>query len=102
VCGVYIKTLNDVQPEKSFWFCNGTRALNLYQLVDTIEHTNDDIFRYHVREKKNDFAQWILDVLEDEVLYHQVVAERDKQWFIQKIRHRIHELEERPTTLDQQ
>lgn len=87
-------SLLDVPPDKGFWFCNSTRASNIYQLVDTIEHTNEDIFRYHVTKDRNDFADWILHVLEDEVLYHQVVNEMDRYWFIQKIHHRIKELEE--------
>ncbi len=91
---MFIKTLNDVPGDKAFWFCNSTRALNLYQLVDTIEHTNDDVFQYHVGENRNDFAQWILDVLEDEVLYNSIKDERDKHWLVQKIRKRIKELEE--------
>jgi hypothetical protein len=86
--------LLDAPPEKGFWFCNSSRANNIYQLVDTIEHTNEGVFRYHVNKERNDFADWILHVLEDEVLYHQVVHETDRYWLIQKVRHRIKELEE--------
>ena len=89
-----IDSLRDVPPDKGFWFCNGTRALNIYNLVDVIEHTGEDVFRTHVIGARNDFAAWILDVLEDEVLFHLIKDERDKYWFVQKIRHRIKDLEE--------
>ncbi len=90
----YVKTLNDVPGDKAFWFCNGTRALNLYQFVDTVEHTADDIFEYHCHGSRNDLAAWILDVLEDDVLFGLVRHETSKYWFCQKVRHRIKELEE--------
>ncbi len=94
---LYSKTLNDVPSDKGFWFCNGTRAMNLYQLVDGIEHTSDDIFEYHDHGEKNDFAAWILDVLGDEELFALVRREESKYWFVQKVRHRIKELEEQAT-----
>ena len=94
---MFVKTLNDVPAAQAFWFCNGTRAMNLYQLVDTIEHTSDDVFRYHVHATKNDFATWILDVLEDEVLYNLIKNEQERRWFVEKVRHRIKELEEQAT-----
>ena len=89
-----VKTLIDVEPEKAFRFCNNSRALNLYQLVDTIEHTDDGIFTYHVTSR-HDFATWIKDVIADEPLFHYIKEERDKRWFVAKVRFRIKELEER-------
>jgi len=89
-----VKTLNDVPPDKAFWFCNGTCAPNIYQFVDTLEHNGDDVFMYHITGEKNDFANWIMSVLEDEVLYHSIKNEREKHWFVQKVRKRIKDIEE--------
>lgn len=90
----YSKSLDDVPGEKAFWFCNGTRALNLYQLVDTVEHTSDEVFDYHVSGAKNDFAVWVRDVLEDQQLYDLIWHERSKYWFVQKVRRHLKEREE--------
>jgi hypothetical protein len=68
--------------------------MNIYQFVDTIEHTNEGVFTYHVAGDKNDFAGWIRDVLNDEVLYYQIVHEKERYWFVQKVHHRIKDLEE--------
>lgn len=92
-----IDPLSDVPPEKGFWFCNGSRAMNLYQLVDTIEHTNDGVFAYHVSNGRNDFAAWIKDVIEDERLVRLVEHEGEKRWFVEKVRARIKELEDELT-----
>ena len=88
----FSKTLSDVMPEKAFWFCNSTRASNVYQFLDTIEHTDDDVFEYHVTGK-NDFAKWVKDVLEDDRLYALIEHERDKYWFVQKVKRHIARLE---------
>ncbi len=93
---MFRKTLQDVPGEKAFWFCNGTRAMNLYQLIDTIEHTNDGVFTYHCSDRsKNDFAAWILEVLEDEALFSLVRYESSKRWFVRKVREHLEETERR-------
>lgn len=89
-----IDPLLDVPPDKAFWFCNSSRAMNIYQLLDIIKHTGDDIFLYHVAgEGRNDFAAWVLDVIEDKKLYYLLKDEKDKYWFTRKVEHRIKELE---------
>jgi|GEM_PF-6660700 len=85
--------LLDVPPDKVFWFCNSSCAANIYQFVDTIEHTNDGVFLYHVQNGRNDFADWIKNVLEDEQFYALIKEERNKYWFVQKARWRIRQLE---------
>ncbi len=71
--------------------------MNIYQLVDGIEHTSDDIFEYHDHGEKNDFAAWILDVLGDEELFSLVRHEGSKYWFVQKARRHIKMMEEQAT-----
>ncbi len=88
------KALADVPgSDLPFWFCNGTTAKNIYELVSTIESCDKGVFDYHVNGEKNDFYNWILKVLEDEVLAKRVKKELDQKKFAKKIRRRIKELE---------
>jgi hypothetical protein len=88
------RVLSDV-PEQNlaFWFTNGTIVRNIYELVNTIASCDKGVFEYHVNADKNDFCNWILDVLGDEVLAKRVKKELDQQKFAKKIRKRIKELE---------
>jgi len=88
------RVLADVPgPDLPFWFCNSTTAKNIYELVSTIESCDKGVFDYHVNSEKNDFYNWILKVLEDEILAKRVKKELDQKKFAKKIRRRIKELE---------
>jgi hypothetical protein len=87
------KTLSEVQGEKAFVFCDGNRAVNLYQLADIVERIDDGTFHFHVNDGRNDLAQWVLDVLEDKSLFHLLQHEGNKYWFVQKVRGHIKFLE---------
>lgn len=62
------KLLINVEPEKSFWVCNGEIFKNLKELVDGLERMTEEVFNYHVTKEKNDFVNWIKDVFKDEKL----------------------------------
>jgi hypothetical protein len=88
------KVLADVPGSNlTFWFNNGTIAKNIYEFVGTIENCDKGVFDYHVNSEKNDFYNWILNVLGDEVLAKRVKKEIDQKKFAKKIRRRIKELE---------
>ncbi len=88
------KALADVPESRlAFWFTNGTIAKNLYEFVSAIESCDAGVFTYHANNEKNDFYNWILNVLGDEVLAKRVKKEYDQKSFAKKIRRRIRELE---------
>jgi len=88
------KALADVPGSNlGFWFCNGTIAKNVYEFVSTIESCDKGVFEYHVNSEKNDFYNWILNVLGDDILAKRVKKEADQKKFAKKIRRRIKELE---------
>lgn len=89
------KFLSDVRPEWVFWFCNGTVARNIYELVSTIELLDEDSFKYHVNtdKMKNDFAKWISEVLGDKKLAKNLDGVLEKRKYANKIRKRIKKLE---------
>jgi NAD+--asparagine ADP-ribosyltransferase len=88
------KVLSDVpEPQMAFWFNNGVIAKNIYEFVSAIESCDKAVFDYHSNSEKNDFYNWILGVLGDDVLAKRIKKELDQKKFAKKIRRRIKELE---------
>jgi hypothetical protein len=88
------KALADVPGTNlAFWFSNSIIAKNVYEFVNTIENCDKGVFDYHVNHEKNDFYNWILNVLGDEVLAKRIKKELDPKKLAKKIRRRIKELE---------
>ncbi|MBI4295835.1 MAG: hypothetical protein HY667_01815 [Chloroflexi bacterium] len=60
-----VNRLADVPPDKRF-YCNDGRIFNnLEDLASALKVMSDDTFRYHANESKNDFSNWISDVIGD-------------------------------------
>lgn len=51
------------QGEKRFWLRTGRILADLAELTQALEQMDDDTFNYHVNLDRNDFANWITDVL---------------------------------------
>jgi hypothetical protein len=60
--------LADVPQEYVFWCCDGRILKNLRELCDALAVMSDDTFAYHVNAAKNDFYNWVRDVIKDETL----------------------------------
>jgi hypothetical protein len=63
-----MKILADVDGDKRFFFQDGRVSKNLTELVDCLSNMTEEVFRHHVTSEKNDFSNWIRDVLGDESL----------------------------------
>lgn len=93
--GIGIRNKEDVQrvlrhvPEEKRFYCHDGRILNnIYELKSALEAMDEDTYKHHVTEEKNDFARWVREVLMDSKLSNdlsrcassrdamQVVAER--------------------------
>jgi len=59
---------DDVPNSMSFFVHDGTRLYNLLQLADHLEKMSDDSFSRHVNGDKNDFANWVRDVMKEKEL----------------------------------
>ena len=62
------KILANVNPKYYLWVCDGQIIKNLQELSNALARMNNNVFRYHVTRDRNDFRQWVKDVLEDPVL----------------------------------
>jgi len=62
------KFLAKVPEEHVFWCCSGNVFRNMEELADGLAAMSDDVFAHHVNSEKNDFCNWVRDVIEDEKL----------------------------------
>jgi len=62
------RRLGDVPDEKHFWCHDGKLVKNLAELEKALNNMSDETFHYHSSEGRNDFSNWIRDVVGDEKL----------------------------------
>ncbi len=62
------KLLGDVPADKPFWCQDGRTLKNLQELEVALKEMSDETFRYHLNEAKNDFSNWVRDVIGDDKL----------------------------------
>ncbi|HLF55099.1 MAG TPA: DUF5752 family protein [Candidatus Nanoarchaeia archaeon] len=84
--------LQNAQENQVFLLKGGRKIRNLHELVRELHRADEETFRYHVNEQKNDFANWIKDVLKDNVLATRVRNVKDKAAMERFVGTRIHEL----------
>jgi carboxypeptidase C (cathepsin A) len=64
--------------EKRFVLHDGRQVESLFQLIDELETMGEDVFRHHVNEMKNDFANWARDVFAAPSLAEEMQKMRDR------------------------
>jgi len=62
------RRLGDVPDEKCFWCNDGKLIKNPGELEKALNDMSDETFRYHSGEGRNDFSNWIRDVVGDDKL----------------------------------
>jgi len=60
--------LGDVPQEKQFWCQDGRVVKNVRELEAALREMTEETFRHHSNEAKNDFSNWVRDVIGDEKL----------------------------------
>lgn len=81
--------LQDTEPEQSFWVNNGPVIRSLPELAVALRSMSDDQYKHHVNHYKNDFSNWLQDVVRDEVLSKDIVRARDKNSAAKKVEKRV-------------
>jgi hypothetical protein len=59
------KFLAEVPQEHVFWCHDGRTFRDMKELGKALATMPDEIFAYHVNEEKNDFSNWVIDVIGD-------------------------------------
>jgi len=60
----------EAPPAQCFWVHNGPILKNIAELGEALRRMSDEQFVHHVNRQKNDFAKWIVDVLQLSALAH--------------------------------
>lgn len=79
----------DVPKEKAFWVNKGPVLKNLKGLADALEKMPEDTFKYHANKQKNDFYNWVKDVIGDIALADSLKRAATKQAALDKVRSRL-------------
>ena len=87
------RILADASPEQCFWVNNGPIIRNLSEMADALGSIKDEIFSYRVNKEKNDFGNWVRDVLKDEELADDIARTRSKERILKKVQSRISKLD---------
>lgn len=59
-----MKWKNPSDPELYFYTADGSTIRSLEELPEALKRMDDDTYLRHVEEEKNDFSNWVRDVLE--------------------------------------
>jgi len=62
------RRLGDVPDGKHFWCHDGKLIKNVGELEKALNNMRDETFHYHSGEGRNDFSNWIRDVVGDNKL----------------------------------
>ena len=79
----------NIKPEHYFWLRDGTAIKDLNNLAEAFQKMHDDIFKHHVDDQKNDFSNWIRDVLKDKELAIKIAKARSSKEMHNHIRRNL-------------
>lgn len=80
------KFSQDIPSEYAFVLNDGRKLKNLNELVLALQDMSENIFSHHVNENKNDFANWIRDVIKEQELANAVIEKRTKKELLTALR----------------
>ena len=83
------RALSRVPEGVSFWLCTNQKLSSLKELAVALRGINDDVFRYHVNRDKNDFENWIRDIIQDKELAREISRIKTKETLNRKILERV-------------
>ena len=69
---IYQSWLVNVAQDKAFWRHDGGVVKNLDELAAALRAMSEETFRYHATVDKNDFSNWVRDVIGDATLANQL------------------------------
>jgi hypothetical protein len=96
-----MSSLKDVHPDHAFKLKNGAAIKNLYELANELASMDEEVFRHHVNEEKNDFHNWVLHIVRDEHLANVFSEIRDRRLMLAAVERRIEDLENPPLSVHQ-
>lgn len=62
------KFIAKVPDEYVFWCCDSRKFTDMKELLEGLNTMSDDTYIFHVNAEKNDFYNWVRDIIRDEEL----------------------------------
>ena len=81
--------LNDVSHDKVFRFHDGRTVKNLAELATALSEIPEETFHHHVTVDKNDFSNWVRDVIGDVPLANQLKRVTTQTTTTRKVKARL-------------
>ena len=84
--------LANVPPEYVFWLPDGRTLANMSELLEALRTMPDEMYAYHVNHEKNDFTNWVKDIIKDERLANDLRKATSKRQAATRVTERINTL----------
>ncbi len=88
------KQLENVPEENTFRLKSGQQIKNLYELSIHLAGMDDDTFQHHVNDEKNDFRNWIFDIVKDDRLADRLAGTKDRAKMAKIVEKRVTAIEQ--------
>ena len=83
------KLLATVPEEHVFWCRDGHVFRDMSELGESLVSMSDETFAFHVNTEKNDFANWVRDIIGDEKLTRELTKSQNRTQAAQKVAERV-------------
>ncbi|MAG73238.1 hypothetical protein CL620_02910 [archaeon] len=84
--------LHDVKEDHHFILVSGKKLKNIKELHDSLEKMDNDTFKHHVNNHRNDFHSWVNDIHQDAILAKQLKRAKSKKQVAKVIAARINDV----------
>ncbi len=72
------KVFGEAPEQHEFVLHDGRKLNTVYQLIDELETMSEEVFQHHVNGERNDFANWLSDVFDEQSLADEINAVHDR------------------------
>jgi len=84
--------LRDIESDKKFFVEDGRVLGNMYELMESLKDMDEETFEHHVNKERNDFKNWVRDVIGDKALAKSVTR-GNKRVLCAKVDKRVKQLQ---------
>ena len=81
--------LGDVPQGHQFWCQDGCVLKSLPELGSALKQMDEETFRHHSNESRNDFSNWVRDVIGDEKLGRDLLKSTTQAQAVKSVDDRI-------------
>ena len=83
------KLLSKVPEEYIFWCQDGHVFRNMSELGEALASMSDETFTFHSNSEKNDFANWVRDIIGDGKLARDLARSQNRAQAAKKVAERV-------------